>query len=81
MNISIIVPVRDEQRTIRGLLENLLAQSRTPDEIVITDGGSTDSTRSIISEYIADGAAIRLIEADDALPGRGRNLAASGRAV
>jgi glycosyltransferase involved in cell wall biosynthesis len=77
MNISIIVPVRDEQRTIRGLLENLLAQSRTPDEIVITDGGSTDSTRSIIAEYIANGAAIRLIEADDALPGRGRNLAAS----
>jgi glycosyltransferase involved in cell wall biosynthesis len=77
MKISVVVPVRNEEKTIRGLVENLLAQSRVPDEIVITDGGSNDSTRSIISEYISSGAPIKLIESDDALPGRGRNLAAS----
>src|SRR4029453_7913535 len=75
MKISVVIPVRDEERSIGTLLDGLLAQSHMPDEIVITDGGSTDSTRKIISEYIQAGAPIKLIEVDHALPGRGRNLA------
>ena len=74
MKVSVIVPVRDEEETIRELLDSLLAQSRPPDEIVITDGGSLDSTPQIIDEYINAGAAVRLIRATAALPGRGRNL-------
>ena len=75
MKISVVIPVRDEERSIRPLLDNLLAQTQRPDEIVITDGGSTDATRDIIFEYIQTGAPIKLIEVDHALPGRGRNLA------
>jgi len=75
MKISVVIPVRDEERSIRTLLDNLLTQSQRPDEIVITDGGSTDATREIISEYIQTGAPIKLIEVDHALPGHGRNLA------
>src|SRR6266496_6473760 len=77
MKISVIVPVRNEEDSIRELLDNLLTQTRRPDEIVITDGGSTDSTREIITEYIRNQAPIRLIRATAALPGRGRNLAAA----
>ena len=77
MKISVIVPVRNEEDSIRELLDNLLAQTRRPDEIVVTDGGSTDSTREIINEYIRNQAPIRLICATAALPGRGRNLAAA----
>ena len=77
MKVSVIVPVRDEEDSIRELLDSLLAQTRSPDEIVIADGGSVDATPQIIEEYIRKGAAVRLIRAGAALPGRGRNLGAA----
>ena len=77
MKVSVIVPVRDEEDSIRELLDSLLQQTRPPDEIVITDGGSADATPQIIEEYIRKGAPVRLIRAGAALPGRGRNLGAA----
>lgn len=77
MKVSIVVPARDEEASIRELLDSLLAQTRPPDEIVIADGGSTDATPQIIEEYITRGAPVRLIRAGVALPGRGRNLGAA----
>ena len=77
MKVSVVVPVRDEEASIRELLDSLLAQTRPPDEIVITDGGSTDATPQIIDDYIRRGAPVRLIRAGAALPGRGRNLGAA----
>lgn len=77
MKVSVIVPVRDEEHSIRELLDSLLAQTRPPDEIVITDGGSVDATPQIIEEYIRKGAPVQLIRAGAALPGRGRNLGAA----
>ena len=77
MKVSVIVPVRDEEQSIRELLDSLLQQTRPPDEIVITDGGSVDATPQIIEEYIRKGAPVRLIRAGAALPGRGRNLGAA----
>jgi glycosyltransferase involved in cell wall biosynthesis len=77
MKVSVIVPVRDEEHSIRELLDSLLKQTRPPDEIVITDGGSVDATPQIIEDYIRKGAPVRLIRAGAALPGRGRNLGAA----
>ena len=77
MKVSVIVPVRDEEQSIRELLDSLLKQTRPPDEIVITDGGSVDATPQIIEEYVQRGAPVRLIRAGAALPGRGRNLGAA----
>jgi len=69
-----VVPVRDEARTIRALIEGLLAQTRTPDEIVITDGGSIDQTTAIIEKFIEGGAPVSLLRDKDSLPGRSRNI-------
>jgi glycosyltransferase involved in cell wall biosynthesis len=80
MKVSVIVPVRDEEQSIRDLLDSLLNQTRPPDEIVITDGGSVDATPQIIEQYIQQGAPVRLIRAGAALPGRGRNLGAAAAA-
>ena len=77
MKISVIIPVRNEETAIRALLESLLSQTLKPAEIVITDGGSTDATPEIISEYVTRGAPVRLLRESAALPGRGRNLAAA----
>ena len=76
MKVSVIIPVRNEERSIRVLLDSLLSQTLPADEIIITDGGSTDSTRDIIRKYIAEGSPIHLIQENVALPGRGRNLGA-----
>jgi len=77
MRISVVVPVRNEQDSIRELLDSLLSQTQRPEEIIITDGGSTDATTEIIESYVKRGAPIRLVYAGPALPGRGRNLAAA----
>ena len=77
MKVSVIVPVRDEERSIRELLDSLLQQTRPPDEIVIADGGSVDATPQIIEQYIHQGAPVRLLRAGPALPGRGRNVGAA----
>jgi glycosyltransferase involved in cell wall biosynthesis len=77
IKISVIIPVRNEAASIGILLESLLNQTLMPAEIVITDGGSTDETPQIISEYRERGAPINLIRERPTLPGRGRNLAAA----
>ncbi len=77
MRVSVVIPVRDEENSIRELLDSLLQQTRAPDEIIITDGGSVDRTPQIIEEYIRAGAPVRLIRSGPALPGRGRNLGAA----
>ncbi len=44
MRTAIISTVRNEGPAVEHFIENLLSQSRTPDQIVICDGGSTDDT-------------------------------------
>ena len=74
IEISVVVPVRDEEESIRILLEGLLSQTLPPNEIVITDGGSIDATREIIEEFIGRGAPVKLVRERDSLPGRARNV-------
>lgn len=75
MSVSLIIPVKNEERYIADLLDSILEQTKKPDEIVITDGGSIDKTVDIINEYTKKGMPIKLIEAGDSLPGKGRNIA------
>lgn len=77
MKISVLIPVRNEELSIRALLESLRNQTLKPAELVITDGGSSDATTEIISEFVKRGDPIRLLREAAALPGRGRNLAAA----
>jgi glycosyltransferase involved in cell wall biosynthesis len=74
IEISVVVPVRDEEDSIRSLIEGLLAQTLLPREIVITDGGSVDATREIIEGFINRGAPVRMFREHDSLPGRARNV-------
>lgn len=60
MRLSVIIPVLDEERAIRGAIEDL-ARIR-PHEVIVVDGGSTDGTAQ----------AVRQSAAKLALSGKGR---------
>jgi len=49
MKISFVATVFNEEKTIGALLDSIFRQTKMPDEIVIVDGGSTDATKSVIS--------------------------------
>jgi glycosyltransferase involved in cell wall biosynthesis len=74
IEISVVVPVRDEEESIRILLDGLLGQTLAPREIVITDGGSVDATREIIEEFVQRGAPVKLFREQNSMPGRARNV-------
>jgi glycosyltransferase involved in cell wall biosynthesis len=75
IEISVVIPVRDEEDSIRALLDGLLSQTLPPAEIVITDNGSIDATADIVEETIHRGAPVKLIREQAGPPGRGRNVA------
>ncbi|MDA8170052.1 MAG: glycosyltransferase [Nitrospiraceae bacterium] len=50
---SLITTVHNEARHLEGFLESIASQSVLPEEVVITDGGSTDGTVKIIRDFMA----------------------------
>ena len=58
--VSVIVPVRNEERYVGGCLARLLEQDYPRDrlEIVVVDGLSEDRTRQIVLDLLRDRAAI-----------------------
>ena len=74
--VSLIATVKNEGTTINRWLESIRLQTRRPDEIVITDGGSTDDTMQKIQDFESRcKLGIRLISAPGANVAAGRNMA------
>jgi len=75
MRVSVVIPVRDEAATIGRTLDDLLSQTRRPDEVVVVDAGSHDGTRGAIAAHaLARTMPVRVVPAGAAYPGRARNL-------
>ena len=72
MKVSLIATVLNADAHIGEFLASIAAQERTPDEIIVLDGGSTDGT---LDRLRAAGDAITLLEEPGANIARGRNLA------
>ncbi len=49
MNLSIIIPIYNESRTLSTILEHVLSTGRAT-EIILVDDGSTDGTRALLAE-------------------------------
>ncbi len=76
MKVSVIATVFNEREAIERLLQSLEAQSRRPDEVVITDGGSTDGTLDTLSAWVASGRLpLRAFKKSGANISEGRNAA------
>ena len=53
MKVSVIVPVYNTEKYLRKCLDSLVNQDFSDYEIVIVNDGSTDSSESIINEYVS----------------------------
>jgi glycosyltransferase involved in cell wall biosynthesis len=51
MSYSIVVPTLNEERIIGALLDKLVSQTQSAEEIIVVDGGSTDKTVTVIKTF------------------------------
>jgi succinoglycan biosynthesis protein ExoA len=75
--ISVIVPVRNEERCIRHTLEQLLAQDYPAGrfEVLVADGRSADATCDVVRAVAARHANVRLLDNPKGWSSAGRNAA------
>lgn len=67
--VSILVPVRNEERNLESLLESLLKQDYPHFEIIVMDDGSTDNTWSILEKYASLDSRLRIARSQELPPG------------
>lgn len=86
--LSIVIPIRNEEKYIAETLKSMIAQDYPRDsfELLVVDGRSTDSTRSVVERVINDNpnTVIRLLDNPGLLSSRARNIgirAAEGKLV
>ena len=71
--ITLVIPLRNEERSLERLFLSIRQQTRPPDEIILVDGGSSDLTVCRARELTVEDPG-SLIETGPASPGRGRNM-------
>lgn len=76
-SVSLVIPVRDEEATVEGLLASIGAQTEPVDEVVFVDSGSSDRTVALLRNASLGKTPIRVIEAGPGSPGKGRNIGIS----
>ena len=59
--LSIVVPVYNVQKYIRGCIDSIIDQSFADVEIILVDDGSTDQSGRIIDEYQRSNKKIKAI--------------------
>ena len=74
--VSIVVPVRNEQRYIKATLEMLLRQEYPEEgfEILVVDGRSDDATRDIVKRIARIHTNVRLVDNPRIWSSAGRNV-------
>lgn len=73
--ISVIVPVYNVEEYLRPCLDSVLGQSYTHLEVICVNDGSTDGSLSILNEYAAKDARIKVITQANAGLSAARNTA------
>ena len=79
MRIALVVPFHNEERHLPRLLDSLARQTRSPDELLLLDDGSSDGSPRIAAEFAALHSYARVLTRPPRDPGRDR--LAGGAAV
>jgi len=72
--VSLVIPVRNETATVADLLTSIHSQTVPANEVLFVDGGSLDNTVEILRGAAERDSSLHILEAQDATPGRGRNI-------
>ena len=75
MKVTVIMPVRNDAARVECTMDSLFQQTRLPDEVVIADGCSTDTTVQRMLEYSDRGVPFKVVENPSMFCGGGRNAA------
>lgn len=88
LELTVVMPVRNEERFVVQTLEALVAQDYPKEryEIIVVDGDSTDDTRDLVERFASNhpDCRLRLLHNPGRLSSRARNLgarAARGRLI
>ena len=73
--VAVIMTVKNDPVGCATTLSSLTAQTRTPDEIIVVDGGSTEDTLRLIGQYNSSLPQLRLIQSPGSNIAHGRNVA------
>ncbi|HEX8894267.1 MAG TPA: glycosyltransferase family A protein, partial [Terriglobales bacterium] len=60
IDVSVIIPARNEEANLQPCLQSLVSQTAPPFELIVVDDHSTDRTRSIAQSF----PTVRVLEAD-----------------
>lgn len=60
VSLSVVIPVRNGERTITACLNALSSQSLCPDEVIVVDNGSTDETVTRVKEWSLTHGALQM---------------------
>ncbi len=74
LQVSLVIPMKNEEDSLAELIKSIKLQTSQPDEIVLVDGGSTDKTVELAHKLTGNDERFQIIEAGNATPGRGRNI-------
>lgn len=77
MDVSIIIPAFNAEKTLAETLESLLAQTYSQWEAIVVDDGSTDTTRAIAKDFVKRDKRIHTIHQANAGESAARNTGLS----
>ncbi|MHB1160316.1 MAG: glycosyltransferase [Chloroflexota bacterium] len=80
LKVTVIATVLNEEASVAALVDSLASQTRPPDEVIISDGGSTDGTVEQLRSAAGDRLNLQILQLAGGNISEGRN-AAVGRAT
>lgn len=67
--VSLLIPARDEARTIARCLDGALKQDYHAYEVIVVDDGSTDATPAILAQYAVTECRVQVVKSAPLPPG------------